>query len=464
MTKKKYSVKINHKHSKEDKKMSFNIPQAVSKAISILENNNYEAYIVGGCVRDILMGKEPHDYDICTQALPEQTIQVFSGYKVIETGLKHGTVTVLIDGYSLEITTFRTDGEYSDNRHPTCVEFVSDIKDALSRRDFTINAMAYSQKSGLVDFYGGQADIEAGIIRCVGDPDTRFKEDALRIMRALRFSSQLYFNIEKSTSESILKNRELLKNISAERIASELNKLLIGDKVFDVLTQYRDVIAVFIPEFIPCFDMEQYTKHHCYTVYDHIIKSVEHVPKDKVLRLTMLLHDIAKPQCFYKDSNGGGHFKGHQLPGADKAREILHRLKYDNDTIHEVVMLVKEHDNRYPAEEKSVKRFMSKYGYDFFIKQLKVRRADTLAQSMYMREQKLAQLDKTLEIGKKIIEDNKCFKLSDLAVNGKDLISIGIENGREIGRILDVLLDLVISEKAENNKIDLLKIAQNMKQ
>jgi tRNA nucleotidyltransferase (CCA-adding enzyme) len=439
--------------------MEFKINKSAEKAINILEEKGFKAYIVGGCVRDILMDKAPHDWDICTNAKPEQIISTFSDYKVIETGLKHGTVTVVINSVHLEITTFRVDGEYSDNRHPENVTFVSDLKDDLSRRDFTINAMAYSHKGGLNDFHGGKSDINNKIIRCVGDPDKRFNEDALRILRALRFSSQLSFEIEENTSISILKNKELLKNISVERIAVELNKLLMGDNVFNVLQKYRDVIAVIIPEFKKTFDFKQYTKHHCYTVYDHIIKSVELSPKDLKLRLTMFFHDIAKPQCFVKDNIDGGHFKGHQIPSAEMAHRILKRLKYDNATIYSVVSLIKEHDNRYPAEKKPVKRFLSKYDADFFENQIKIRRADTLAQSEYMREEKLKHLDDTLKTGREIIKENECFKISDLAVNGGDLIKAGIKEGKDIGETLKELLSMVISEKIKNDKEILLKKA-----
>ena len=442
--------------------MILKIDSSAEKAINMLQNNGFKAYAVGGCIRDIIMEKKPHDYDICTSAKPIQIEKIFEEYKVIETGINHGTVTVIIDSKPLEITTFRVDGDYSDNRHPEKVEFVTDIKDDLSRRDFTINSMAYCEKDGLKDFFGGTEDIEKKLIRCVGEPDKRFNEDALRILRALRFSSELSFEIEEKTSESIIKNRELLKNISAERIAIELNKLLLGDNVFSVLQKYRDVIAVIIPEFKATFDFKQFTKHHCYSVYDHIIKSVEQAPKDSILRLTMFLHDIAKPQCFVKDDIDGGHFKGHQLPSADMGYTILKRLKYDSTTINEVVELIKEHDNRYPPEKKAVKRFLSKHNEDFFEKQLTIRRADTLAQSDYMRQQKLEVLDKTYEIGREIIRQNECFKISDLAINGDDLKKAGIKEGKEIGGILNKLLSMVISEEIKNDKTILLEKAKEI--
>lgn len=437
--------------------MILKIDSSAEKAINMLQNSGFKAYAVGGCIRDIIMGKIPHDYDICTSAKPKQIEKVFEEYKVIETGINHGTVTVILDSKPFEITTFRVDGDYSDNRHPEKVEFVTDIKDDLSRRDFTINSMAYCEKDGLKDFFNGTEDIEKKLIRCVGEPDKRFNEDALRILRALRFSSELSFEIEEKTSKSIIKNKELLINISAERIAIELNKLLLGDNVFSVLQKYRDVIAVIIPEFKATFDFKQFTKHHCYSVYDHIIKSVEQAPKDNVLRLTMFLHDIAKPQCFVKDNIDGGHFKGHQLPSAEMAYTILKRLKYDSATINEVIELIKEHDNRYPPEKKAVKRFLSKHNEDFFEKQLIIRRADTLAQSYYMRQQKLEVLDKTYEIGREIIRQNECFKISKLAINGDDLKKAGVKEGKEIGEILNKLLSMVISDEIRNDKTILLE-------
>ena len=443
--------------------MILKIDSSAVKAINMLQDNGFEAYAVGGCIRDLIMGKTPHDFDICTSAKPEEIKNIFSDYKVIETGISHGTVTVIIDSKPLEITTFRVDGEYSDNRHPEKVEFVTNIKEDLSRRDFTINAMAYCDKDGLKDFFNGADDIEKKLIRCVGEPDKRFNEDALRILRALRFSSELSFEIEENTSKSILKNKGLLKNISVERIAVELNKILLGDNVFSVLQKYRDVIAVIIPEFKATFDFKQFTKHHCYSVYDHIIKSVEHAPKDKIIRLTMFLHDIAKPQCFVKDNYDGGHFKGHQLPSADMAYTILKRLKYDSATIREVVDLIKEHDNRYPAEKKSVKRFLAKHGEDFFKKQLIVRRADTLAQSQYMRQQKLEVLDRSYKIGQEIIKENECFKISDLAVNGDDLKQAGIKEGKQIGEILNNLLSMVVEDEVKNDKSILLEKIKHVK-
>lgn len=443
-------------------KMKIEIENSALTAIERLKTKGFEGYVVGGCVRDSIMKKVPHDWDICTNALPQEISAAFEDFRVIETGIKHGTVTVLIDGQAIEITSFRIDGEYSDSRHPSEVTFVADVREDLARRDFTVNAMAYSREAGLLDFFGGRTDIENKVIRCVGEPDLRFNEDALRILRALRFSSVLGFEIEKETSESIFRNKLLLNNISAERIASELNKLLLGDNVFAVLKKYREVLAVFIPEMRATFDFEQHNKHHCFTVYDHIIKSIEASPKDLTVRLTMLLHDIGKPQCFTLDSAGTGHFKGHPKPGAEMAETILRRLKYDSETIRSVKNLVFEHDNRFLPNKKLVKSFMQKYSFEFLKLQNDVRRADCTAQSMYLRAQKLDEIHGVEELAKEIVREGECFKLSDLAVNGSDMTKLGIPEGKEIGRILNALLELVINGEMANEKTLLTEKAKEL--
>ncbi len=436
-----------------------NIPQDVFNILNKLEQNGYQAYIVGGCVRDSLMGKKPYDIDIATSALPQEIKEVFSTEKIIETGIAHGTITLIYNNKQYEITTFRTDGEYKDNRHPDGVCFVKTIKEDLSRRDFTVNAIAYSQARGICDEFDGQKDIKDKVIRCVGEPNKRFNEDGLRILRALRFASTLGFEIEKNTSESIMLNRNLLINISAERISQELKKLIMGVDVFKIMTEYRDVIAVIIPELVPCFDFNQHTKHHSYSVYDHIIKSVEQAPQDLNIRLCMLFHDINKPQTFHSGVSKG-HFKGHQIPSAETAVRIMKRLKLDNNTIKEVKDLIIEHDNRYPCEKKSVKKYISNNGYDFFKKQLMVRKADTLAQSMYKREEKLKTIEMTEILGDKIIKEGKALTLKALNINGNDLKPFC--SPKEIGKILNSLLSLVIDEKIENEKIILLDKAKKL--
>lgn len=441
--------------------MNISIPSNVERILNMLADKGFEAYIVGGCVRDSLMGITPHDYDITTNAMPYEIKEVFKDFKLIETGISHGTIAVICDGLPYEITTYRIDGKYNDNRHPEQVIFVSEIKKDLSRRDFTINAMAYNSKNGLIDAFDGKKDIDKKLISCVRDADKRFKEDALRILRALRFSSVLGFEIENKTAISIIENRELLKNISSERIRDELCKLIMGDNVFDVMTKYRDVFASIIPEFKPCFDFEQQTKHHCYTVYDHIVKSISVAPKDIEIRLCMLFHDIGKPECF----NFGvekGHFEGHQYPSAQKAESIMKRLKFDNDTIEKVTLLIKEHDNRYPAQRKAVRRYIAKYGYDFFNSQVAVRLADTMAQSMYVRDYKLKLINDTIALGEKINTENSCLSLKQLAVNGNDIMQVCNCNGKTVGIILNELLSLVVDENLINDREMLLRKAKEI--
>lgn len=431
--------------------MEINIPLYAQTALDMLHARGYKAYIVGGCVRDALLGKEPNDYDICTDCTPEGMKEVFVSYNAIETGIKHGTLTVLIGHDPIEITTFRSDGKYSDHRKPDKVRFEKELSQDLKRRDFTINALCYNQSEGLVDMFGGTQDLQRRIITCVGDPTERFDEDALRILRAMRFSSVLDFEIEKGTSSAIHSQKELLKNISAERIAAELKKLLCGKDPARILTEYRDVMAVIIPQLEPCFDLKQNNPHHCYDVYTHICKSVNNISPDWVLRLTMLLHDIGKPLVHTTDSAGVDHFKTHQLKSAKLSREITGALKLDNRSRSRIYDLVLEHDTRIPPVKKSVRRLMSKYDDDFFDDYLRVRRADTLAQSGYMREQKLAELEAIGEIARQIRAEQLCLHISDLAVNGNDLIDLGYE-GSSIGKALKMLLDAVIEERTDNEK------------
>ena len=443
--------------------MEINIPLYAQTALDMLHARGYKAYIVGGCVRDALLGKEPNDYDICTDCTPEGMKEVFASYNTIETGIKHGTLTVIIDHDPIEITTFRSDGTYSDHRKPDTVRFEKDLSQDLRRRDFTINALCYNRREGLVDMFGGTEDLKHRIVRCVGDPRERFDEDALRILRAMRFSSVLDFEIEKNTSFAIHRQKELLKNISAERIAAELKKLLCGRDPARILIQYRDVMAVLIPQLEPCFDLAQNNPHHCWDVYTHICKSVNNISPDWVLRLTMLLHDIGKPLVHTTDSAGVDHFKTHQLKSAKLSREITGALKLDNRSRSRIYDLVLEHDTRIPPVKRSVRRLMSKYDDSFFDDYLSVRRADTLAQSEYMREQKLAELDAIGDIAQQIRKEQLCIHISDLAVNGNDLIALGYE-GSDIGKALKLLLDGVIEERTKNEKNALIAyIKENFK-
>lgn len=435
--------------------MKINIPEYVRKTLDILENGGYSAYIVGGCVRDALMGKSPHDYDVCTDCPPERTVKLFSGFHTIETGLKHGTLTVISEGEPVEITTFRSDGVYADHRRPQSVKFEKSLSEDLKRRDFTVNAMCYNGREGLIDLYGGAEDLQKGVIRCVGDPLERFDEDALRIMRALRFSAVLGFDIEANTALAMRKLSGLLNRISAERIFTELKKLLCGSSAEKILLEYKDIMGVIIPELIPTFDCGQNCPHHIYNVYEHICKSVSFVEPDEELRLTMLLHDIEKPALKKTDEKGVDHFKKHQFASAETAKKILRRMKCSNKTEAWIFNLIREHDNRIPPQKKSVRRLISKYGFEFFGDWLEVRRADTMAQSEYRRCEKLKELDELEELGVQIMEEKSCFKISDLAVNGNDMIEMGY-SGSEIGRALEFALDGVIDELVVNGRQELI--------
>ena len=442
--------------------MKILIPQAPKRALNILNENGYESYVVGGCVRDSLLGDSPKDWDITTNALPEETEKCFIGYKIIETGLKHGTITVMIDKEPLEITTYRIDGEYLDNRRPDSVEFTSDIKEDLSRRDFTVNAMAYGLNDNFIDYFQGQEDLNRKIIRCVGDADKRFNEDALRILRALRFASVLDFTIDEETSKSIFRNKMLLKNIASERIIVEFNKLLCGKNAEFILNKYRDVIAVFIPEIKPMFDFDQKNPHHIYDVWKHTVKSVVSVPPNAVQRLAMLFHDIAKPACYHVDDNGVGHFYGHPIKSSQMTKDILKRLKYDNQTINTVKELVFFHDYRAVATNKSVKKLLNKSGEYIFSLLSDIQRADALAQNPIELQEKLNRIDAVEVTAKKIISSGLCFQIKDLALNGKDLINLGVPQGKRVGEVLEMLLEKVIEEKCENTKEDLTKQVKNL--
>lgn len=441
--------------------MKIDIPPSVNNIIKKLEESGYEAYAVGGCVRDSVMGKEPNDWDICTSALPEETLLCLDKDNIIKNGVKHGTVTVRVDGENYEITTFRTDGEYTDNRHPESVTFVRDLNEDLSRRDFTINALAYSEERGLQDNFHGIDDIDNKIIRCVGSPDRRFGEDALRILRALRFSSVLGFDIEKRTAKSIHKNAYLLKNISKERIMSEFIKILEGKNVEAVLIGYSDVIGEIVPEIKPTIGFCQHNPHHLYDVWTHTVKVVSGVKSEKELRLAALFHDIGKPAKFTVDENGTGHFHGHPELSADIAERVLKRLKSDNKTIENVCKMIKLHDVR-PFVRKSIRRLMAKSGMELFPKLLELKRADAKAQSRDYIEETLKYIDFLEEMYNKECQENNDFTLKMLEINGNDLKNIGIENGREIGYCLNELLMKVIDEEIDNKKEALLEYAEKM--
>lgn len=432
----------------------FQLPEQVHSALRQLEAAGYEAYIVGGCVRDFLMGRIPTDYDITTSALPAETEKVFSEYRVIETGLKHGTVTVLLDGTPLEITTYRVDGSYSDGRHPDQVSFSRSLTDDLSRRDFTMNAIAYSVSSGIVDPFGGQTDILRRSIRCVGSPETRFHEDALRILRAIRFASVLDFQIDSATAEALHCEAPFLKNVSAERIYSEFRKLLCGTAVRRVLLEYTDVLGVFLPEVLPMRGFSQHNSHHVYDILEHTAVTVENIAPVPELRLAAFLHDIGKPCCFSMDDFGVGHFYNHAQRSAELAATILERLRADRDSSDRIITLVRQHGMQIEPEERYVKRALQKLTPGIFFDLLLLKRADNLAQAPENRERQ--NLYNQLEtIAKNILEQNECLSRASLAVNGKDLLELGLR-GPEIGEALQQMLDAVIDGTVQNERDSLL--------
>lgn len=432
------------------------LPEKVNTVITALQSAGFEAYAVGGCVRDSILGREPEDWDITTSAMPEETKALFE--KTFDTGIAHGTVTVLLDREAFEVTTYRIDGKYEDSRHPKEVIFTRSLKEDLLRRDFTINAMAYNEKDGLVDIFGGLKDLKEGIIRCVGDATARFSEDALRILRGVRFAAQLGFSIDRETEAGMRELAPTLKKISAERIQAELVKMLTSKRPGLLREAYAlGITEQFLPEFGRLMETEQETPHHMYNVGEHTIHAVENVRPDKILRLTMLLHDMGKPAYKTIDESGTAHFKKHALESEIIAKRILRRLKFDNDTLNKVTRLVRFHDYRMPAAAKNVRRAMNKIGEDIFPYYLEVRRADVLAQSMYQREEKLMNLDEIETLYQEIVEKGQCVSLKDLAVTGKDLIGAGMEPGREIGEKLNELLGLVIEDPSLNTKKELLK-------
>ena len=440
--------------------MKIKLPPYVNKAVSRLQECGFECFIVGGCVRDALTCKTPNDYDLTTSATPDEMKAAFSDFKVIETGIKHGTLTVICDGQPLEITTYRTDGEYLDGRHPESVSFSRNIRDDLSRRDFTVNAMAYSERDGLIDLFGGKEDLENGIIRCVGDPRTRFEEDALRIMRGLRFAATLGFTIERETANAMHECRTLQSKVAVERLLVEFKKLITGKRASDVLREFFDVIGVFIPEMLECVGFDQRSRHHCFDVYEHTLQVLDNCERDDlILRLAAYFHDVAKPRCFTLDENGG-HFYGHEKLGEEMTNEILRRLHADNDTRKKVSHLVSLHMKQLTPTEKSVRRLLAAEGEECARRFISLGRADRLACAPHNRDTSL--YDSLSAFLDEILEKENCFSLKDLAVHGDDLIRLGY-SGKEIGQTLNSLLSLVIDGKLENDKQTLIEYIEKRK-
>lgn len=451
-------VRVSDKKSREKGVyMQIQLPEKVHNIIETIQAAGYEAYAVGGCVRDSLLGKEPNDWDITTSAKPEEIKKLFG--RTIDTGIQHGTVTVMMEKEGFEVTTYRIDGEYEDSRHPKEVTFTANLTEDLRRRDFTINAMAYNEKDGLIDIFGGMQDLEQGIIRCVGNAKERFTEDALRMMRAVRFSAQLGYTIEEKTKEAIKELASTLQNISAERIQTELVKLLISDHPDFLRTAYEtNLTKYFLPEFDLCMVTTQNNPHHCYDVGEHILHTLQEIKPDKVLRLSMLFHDIGKPQTKTVDEKGISHNHGHASVGEEMTVKILHRLKFDNDTIFKVRKLVRYHDYKVEPSAKYVRRAVNRIGEDIFPLLFPVKYADIMAQSDYQREEKLKRLNEIREIYEQILERKECLSLKELAVTGSDLIAAGMQPGKEIGTTLAGFLEIVLENPEYNRKEYLLSL------
>lgn len=432
------------------------LTKGVKQIIKKLNSFGYEAYAVGGAVRDFYLGSTQTDVDVTTSATPEEMFKVFEGFKIYPTGLKHGTLTINSLGEMIEVTTFRSEEGYSDNRRPDKVIFVKSLAEDLKRRDFTVNAMAYSDEKGLIDLFDGVEDLNKKVIRAVGNPEERFKEDALRILRALRFASKLDFEIEKETEKAIFKTKELLKNVSKERIYSELIKILMGDGVERVLLKYKEVIFTIIPKLKESDGFDQKNKYHVYDVYTHIVKSIANTKKNKNARLALLLHDIGKPDCFTIGDDGVGHFYGHQKRSAIFAEEILKDLKVDNFTIKRVVDLVYLHDIKTSLNRADVKRFLNKYGFEFLIDLCEVKMGDAIAHNQVYIGKRITSIEELLKTAQDIIDKRECYTLKDLKIDGSDLKKLGY-SGEKLGEKLNKILNDVIENKLENDREILLK-------
>ncbi len=427
------------------------IPEKTRFIFEILEKNEYECFAVGGCVRDSLMNIIPDDWDFTTNATPDEIIECFKDYKLITVGQKYGTIGVVCNNSVYEITTFRKDGVYSDSRHPDTIEFSPNIEDDLVRRDFTINSMAYNPKTGIIDPYGGQLDLSNKLIRCTGDPYKRFDEDALRIMRALRFSSRFGFDIEKTTSKAIFDKKSGLTAVHPQRLKKEISGLIMGSGFHKVLESYAEVLATIIPDIEITFAFPQNTPHHCFDVWNHTLKALKNTPADEEIRLCVLFHDLGKPLSRTIDKKGRDHFKGHPVISAEIAERHLKKFGFPAKTVSNVVNLVRFHDERFKKGDYDIKKLLGILGEELFFKLMVVAISDVLAQSDYRREEKINLLKSVERRAREIIDSDECYSLSNLMVKGDDLVSLGY-NGREIGCILNELLDAVISDRCDNSK------------
>ena len=443
--------------------LTIRLPEDVAALLAMLRDAGYPAYTVGGCVRDALLGITPHDWDICTSALPEQMQQVFRNLHTVETGLKHGTLTVVVNHVPYEITTFRVDGEYTDHRHPDSVSFVDNIAEDLSRRDFTVNAMAWSPDSGLVDLFGGREDLAAGVIRCVGDPVLRFDEDALRVLRALRFASVYDFEIDPATDAAARKLAPSLHGVAGERIREELMKLLCGKGVGRILRAYPDILSEIIPEIRPMIGYDQQNHHHSYDLWEHTVRAVENIPAEADLRLAMLLHDTGKPLVRTTDEHGEGHYRGHQAASAEIAERAAEALRLDNATRDRVILMVRYHDIPLRTETGEINldrsfllRKLNRFGETDLRALIRIHRADRIATGYSSPEREDRRMKERLDALDALLAEQPCFTLKDLAVNGRDLQSAGLR-GKEIGDTLQRLLEGVMDGKLENTRDALLR-------
>ena len=444
-------------------KFKINIPADANELIHTLQNNGHSAYIVGGCVRDSILGRTPHDYDICTSATPSEILEIFKDKKIIETGLQHGTVTVVVNGEPYEITTYRIDGIYLDNRRPDAVTFTDKLVEDLRRRDFTINAMAYNDEEGLIDPFNGMEDIKYKKINCVGRAEDRFGEDALRILRAIRFAAQLEFTIMPGTDWEIHKQYKNLENISIERINSEFCKIASSDGFCVELLLYKDVFSLFIPELKDMFDFPQNNPWHIWNVFGHTIHAVEYCDSDDlVVRLAVFFHDFGKPHSYQDGEDGIRHFKGHGKVSADMTDSIMKHLRFDNETRNNVVELVYYHDATFEVGKKYVKRWLNKIGEKQFRRLLQVKKADNKAQNLELSSVRIKELSEIEALIDEVLQEDECFSLKDLAVNGKDLIGVGYKSGKELGNTLNKLLQLVIDGDCPNEKEKLLQEAESL--
>lgn len=447
----------------ERTEIEINLPEDVQEIMSVIREYGATSYVVGGCVRDSILGREPHDWDICTSMLPGKLLVEFEekGYRVIPTGLQHGTITVHLNGSNYEITTFRRDGKYSDGRHPDTVEFTSDLIYDLERRDFTINAMAYNVEEGLIDPFNGYQDIQDKIIRCVGNSNDRFREDGLRILRCLRFATKLGFRVDLLTRSALVKQINFLDNISSERINSELCKIIDASALYKskrLLYTYAFILCHCVPELYDGLNFPQKNPYHKYSVYGHTIVVLQECESsDLITKLAAFFHDIGKPHCYQDDENGIRHFKGHGKVSADMTDAIMRRLKFDNDTREKVVQLVYYHDATFEVGKKYVRRWLNKIGVNQFKRLLVLRRADIMGQSELNRDERLQKLDAINNCLEEVLSEKSAFSIKDLEIDGKDVMKyMMMDECPEVGYWLKHILNMVMDGQLQNNREDLI--------